>query len=190
MSTTLLERTNPLEQLRPPAASEPGRARRVLAELDAEVTGIFQALEPRPTLRGRIVSPKRILRKIMAPRPSISVHRVPRSGPAQPTEMPRSLTWLPMLRGAVNAQLDSTWRAWLSTWDRVIVTQRRLCQAKTEAVGVAFRIKEEILAEKTVRTIEYFTRAVWEDYLSVFGAVEGTRGAHIMRELGQLDLLV
>lgn len=207
MSTTMLERTNPLEQLRPRAGGREGVARRMLAELDDEVTEIFGILdpaaltpilpvsEPRQRLRDRLRPARRaeypVTWNLPKPRPlpRISVQRVPRPGPARPTEMPRSLTWLPMLRGAVNAMADSKWRAWLSGWDRTIVLQRRLCRAKAEAAGVAFRIKEEILAEKTMRTINFFTRAVWEDYLSVFGTFEGTPAAHIVEELDRLGML-
>jgi hypothetical protein len=184
----------------------------MLAELDDEVTEIFGVLDPatpvpiqpvpesRRSLMGRLHAARRPNPRVFAypvtwnlpqpkPRPHISVLHVPRNGPARPTEMPRSLTWLPMLRGTVNAHLENHWKAWLGAWDRMLVVQCRLVRTMTTTALQGYRVQEMELTAKTTRTVEYFTRAVWEDYLSVFGAVEGTPGAHILHELGQLELL-
>lgn len=226
MGTTMLERANPLNELRPAPQQARGRARRVLAELDTEVTQIMSAVEDAGTMRRRPaltpvprpqLAPIRpvpvntterpegrqhlypVTWNLPAPKPrrraipGISVMRVAKSGPATPSEMPRTLTWLPMLRGheSVNAEHDKIWRQWLSGWDRTIVTGYRLARTKVMALRIEERTKHRAIAAKLRRITEYHTRGVWQDYLDAFGPLEGTQNtcAHVMDALEKLSNL-
>src|SRR5512142_1696147 len=220
MGTTMLERANPLNELRPAPQQARGRTRRVLAELDKEVTQIMDAIKvgeparqrpaltpvPRPQLPSATARrpeprvsgyPVTLNLPVERPRrrfvPHVSVMHVARCGPATPTEMPRTLTWLPMLRGheSVNAEHDNIWRLWLNGWDRTIVTAYRLARAKVSVLRAEERNRQRAVAAKMRRITEYHTRGVWQDYLDAFGALEGTQNTcvHVQGEQEKLGAL-
>jgi hypothetical protein len=198
-TTTMLERANPLNDLRP-APRTTGRARSVLAELDEEVSDLFEALDPAP-------APKRVRRALtpvpvpkippVRPRrrfiPRITVQPVHNLRPVTPTELPRSLHWLPMLHGhdSVNAVPDAIWRQWLTGWDRTIVLGYRLARTKAAHLRTEVFIRHSRFAAKLRRITEYHTQAVWQDYLAAFSPIEGVDNVcgRVLRGLERLDAL-
>jgi hypothetical protein len=198
-TTTMLERANPLNELRP-APRTTGRARSVLAELDEEVTGLFEALDPDPAPR----HPRRALTPVPAPKippvrlrrrfiPRITIQPVHNLRPVSPTEMPRSLHWLPMLNGheSVNARHDAIWRQWLNGWDRAMAFSYRLARAKVSHLRTEVFIRHTRFARKLRRITEYHTQAVWQDYLAAFSPIEGVDNVsgRVLRALERLDAL-
>jgi hypothetical protein len=195
MGTTLLDRTNPLDELRDTTPRVRSRGLGLLRELreqtpelrpedTVELPGFREALrrrlarrpEPRPLPRR---GPVRIVR-----------HYVQRGRHAEPTSLPPVYTPpLPMmLRGAVNATANGLWKAWLEQWDRFLGVEHALILKMAERDRLAVRMPNMKAVAKLRRTAEYYTRAVWEDYLEAFGELGHVR-AHVAHELAALDLL-